>query len=122
MNTIDKQIEILQAFKEGKKIEILCDDDLWAWVDKSHIFDFEHNEYRIKPEPKLRPYKDAEEFLTAIKEHGILKSYGLYYQPIFFDDKGVIIYAGSKIESYDFVELNEYFAWQDGSPCGVEED
>lgn len=66
--TIDEQIEILQAFKEGKKIE-------WFnggyWVDKdrdNEQFNFIDLEYRI-----LEPEKTLEEEIESLGESYINK-------------------------------------------------
>lgn len=61
MIKIDKMIEVLQAFKAGKTVQ-MCGNDCIPnpkWVDiKSSTngvngyFDFEGNDYRVKAEPK----------------------------------------------------------------------
>lgn len=61
--------EILKAYSEGKTIEkhvwISCscgESEEWQKVDNLTPDDIQYYDLRIKPEPKLRPYKDAEEF------------------------------------------------------------
>lgn len=50
MNTdIKNQIEILQAYASGEPIEKRTEDRGWEPVQENHLFDFLHNEYRIKP-------------------------------------------------------------------------
>lgn len=55
-------LPIIQAYAEGKVIESRCikgDTSLW-YDDKDPSFDDDF-EYRIKPEPKYRPFAKAEE-------------------------------------------------------------
>ena len=61
---------IIQAFAEGKAIESRCikgDKSLW-YDDEDPSFD-DDLEYRIKPEPKYRPFKDAEECWLEMLKH-----------------------------------------------------
>lgn len=132
MRTIDEQIAILQAFKEGKDIEMgVYDNGKLKWLPlsefeisvKNYKFDFNNNKYRIKPNAKLRPYKSAKEFLSALAEHGPFidispAQLGDYYDlPIGIGPYGVritqMVYSLSKIKK---------FHWQDGTPCGVLEE
>ena len=47
----------MQAFIDGKIIEVLDTElDIWLEIDNP-IFDFIHNKYRIKPEKKFKPKK-----------------------------------------------------------------
>ena len=49
---IDEMIEVLQARKDGKTIEFYCAYlEAWDLYDKSK-FNFVHDIYRIKPEPR----------------------------------------------------------------------
>ena len=61
---------IIQAFAEGKAIESRCikgDKSLW-YDDEDPSFD-DDLEYRIKPEPTYRPFKDAEECWQEMQKH-----------------------------------------------------
>ena len=61
---------IIQAFAEGKTIESRCikgDKSLW-YDDEDPSFD-DDLEYRIKPEPTYRPFKDAEECWLEMQKH-----------------------------------------------------
>ena len=67
---IKKMLPILQAFADGKTIESRCikgDKSLW-YDDDDPSFDNDL-EYRIKPEPRYRPFKDAEECWNEIQKH-----------------------------------------------------
>ena len=59
---------ILQAFAEGKAIErrtkpsvVKGSDIPNDWTEMTEIEFWNNTEYRIKPEPKCRPFKGAEE-------------------------------------------------------------
>ena len=63
-------LSIIQAYAEGKAIESRCikgDKSLW-YNDEDPSFDDDF-EYRIKPEPKFRPFKNAEECWEEMKKH-----------------------------------------------------
>ena len=70
-----KFLPIIQAFSEGKQIQWLKpDSDEWIDVVGGDNVDFEdltesNVAYRIKPEPKYRPFKNAEECWNEMKKH-----------------------------------------------------
>lgn len=69
-NQAKELLPIIQAYAEGKVIESRCikgDTSLW-YDDKDPSFDNDF-EYRIKPEPKYRPFKDAEECWQEMLKH-----------------------------------------------------
>ena len=68
-------LPIIQAFSEGKTIQWLKpDSDEWIDVVGGDNVDFEdlaesNVAYRIKPEPKYRPFANAQECLEEMKKH-----------------------------------------------------
>ena len=60
--------EVLNAYAEGKPIEVFLD---WEWgeVDLNEYSFDESESYRIKKEPKYRPFKNAKECLEEMKKH-----------------------------------------------------
>ena len=72
---VKKLLPIIQAFSEGKKIQWLKpDSDEWIDVVGGDNVDFEdltefNVAYRIKPEPKYRPFKNAEECWNEMQKH-----------------------------------------------------
>ena len=63
--------EIFNAYAEGKTIEVFLDLD-WKWVEvpsDGYCFDVENKSYRIKKEPKYRPFKNAKECLEEMRKH-----------------------------------------------------
>lgn len=67
-NQAKKLLPIIQAYVEGKQIQHLYNE--WKDIDVLDI-DLAVNPelYRIKPEPKYRPFKDAEECWTEMLRH-----------------------------------------------------
>ena len=122
--TTKEKIAVMQAFDEGKPIEYkLATDSDTDWVLNSDPqWDWEKCIYRIKPEPKLRPYATPEEFLQAMKEHGPCIRLGVkqYYIPKMIDDNKGIVYA-DRFRSYfvEYKDLPGQMVWQDNTPCGI---
>lgn len=52
--SLDEQIEIIQALKDGKKIETFLDSPkCWVTIPPDHQFDFNNLKYRIVREPAV---------------------------------------------------------------------
>lgn len=71
---VKKNIGIISAFADGKTIQIL--NERGEWVDLTEreglpigILEEEPNNFRTKPEPKYRPFKDAEECWQEMLKH-----------------------------------------------------
>ena len=61
-------LPIIQAFAEGKVIEIF--DDEIGWVEKENPkFNLNPDFYRIKPVPKYRPFKTHGECWNEMLKH-----------------------------------------------------
>ena len=68
---------ILQAFAEGKVIECRTKpsalskswQDINEWTEMEELEYWNNIEYRIKPEPKYRPFADAEECWHEMQKH-----------------------------------------------------
>ena len=53
--SIESMIEVLQAYKDGKKIEYLSTmDGTWSSCIGEPLFNFDDYQYRIAPEPKKK--------------------------------------------------------------------
>ena len=119
---------ILQAFAEGRTIEcrtkpniIEGEDVPNDWTEMKEIEHWNNIEYRIKPEPKCRPFKNAEECWQEMQKHqpfGWVKDRN--------GSKFVIENVDSRgfVEVYDedtctFKEVFENHTFADGTPFGV---
>jgi hypothetical protein len=51
MMSIEEMIAVLQAAKEGKSIQLLCESGVWV-TTSSPQWNFRDVKYRVKPEPR----------------------------------------------------------------------
>lgn len=65
---IREAAKVMEAYANGKKIQYLNDDN--EWIDAPNpLFDWDNYVYRIKPEPKCRPFKTQEECWQEMLKH-----------------------------------------------------
>ena len=106
---------IIHAYAEGKAIESRCikgDKSLW-YDDEDPSFDDDF-EYRLKPEPKYRPFANAEECWNEMQKHqpfGWTKLIGAIEYSFITDVDDNINYSDA-IKEYTFA---------DGTPFGIKE-
>ena len=126
-----KLLPIIQAFAEGKTIEIRSNSKYnpGEWIETATpTFDIKSHEYRIKPGPKYRPFNDAEECWQEMLKHqpfGWIKdkqdgSYVLITNVNDDEDSG-----GMSINSnggWNFVGLMDNYTFADGTPFGIKEE
>ena len=116
---------ILQAFAEGKVIESRCikgDKSLW-YDDEDPSFD-DDLEYRIKPEPTYRPFKDAEECWLEMQKHqpfGWVKWNDVRYNIYVVSSTSVCLINGN-CANMDFAYAYQKLTFADGTPFGVKEE
>ncbi len=126
-NKIEKLVSILQAHLDGKEIEFYSSTlNQWMTSSMNSIATLTSNidNYRIKPEPKYRPFKDAEECWQEMQKHQPFgwvrdKSWGIYDMIVRVTDSG-ILFNGSALKditAYDCPFEKTSFA--DGTPFGV---
>ena len=123
-----KQIlPIIQAFAEGKTIEI---GDNRGWRDliiDSPKFDCEPSCYRIKSETKYRPFKGAEECWNEMQKHqpfGWIKPKGddTISKFMLIDSlMDEVITVRTNIR-FNYHELLEHYTFADGTPFGIIEE
>lgn len=128
-------LPIIQAFVEGKTIQyqhtyssplIVADNPNWIDVSPNGAIDFSDNplNYRIKPEPKYRPFKNKEECWQEMLKHqpfGWIKSISnseYLYSIVEIVDDCCIFVDGPKTSFYSLYK-NSTFA--DGTPFGIKE-
>lgn len=118
---------ILQAFAEGKVIETRTDpnvigkglEDMNDWTEMNEIEHWNNIQYRVKPEPTYRPFKDAEECWAEMLEHQPFgwvktKDKGIRLCMSGLNQKSAFTQVGHK---YD--EAFDEFTFADGTPFGV---
>ena len=67
-NQAKRLLPIIKAFAEGKAIQLKTVNKGWQDIH-SASFDSNPKNYRIKPEPKYRPFKNAEECWEEMQKH-----------------------------------------------------
>ena len=67
-------LPIIQAFADGKEIEYSVRGSN-AWANTSYPTWIDDRDYRIKSEPKYRPFKDADECWEEMKKHKPLNNW-----------------------------------------------
>lgn len=82
--------------------------------------------YRIKPEPKYRPFKDAEECWAEMLKHqpfGWVTCQCAFFHITYIEDKliGYCSACGTILHS-KFNDVLKSFTFADGLPFGVEEE
>ena len=136
---IKQLMDVMQAYVNGKTIQYY-DVDLsfkikhpgepnfnnkWVDVDEEHLFRPDMYDYRVKPEPKYRPFKDADECWQEMLKHepfGWIKCRGCYFNIVAVTN----VYAylseadGSAILLASKNSYNDN-TFPDGAPFGVKE-
>ena len=111
-----KQIEIKPKV-EGSYLDILEEDDM-------QYIDFKKCDLRIKPEPKYRPFKDAEECFEEMKKHQPFawikdKQQHEYFNMISICINAATTFQYDEVEYYDYQRLINEYTFADGTPFGV---
>ena len=126
MNRIEAKVflPIIQAFAEGKTIESRCikgDTSLW-YDDKDPSFDDDF-EYRIKPELKCRPFKNAEECWAEMQKHqpfGWVKVGDWYCTMREIRPTSAFCHGGGDVFHYE--DMVKQITFADGTPFGVKKE
>ena len=120
-----RRAELYLAWGDGKEIQVqnpvTCE---WKYLDINQIDGFnEELKYRIKPEPKYRPFKSKEECWNEMLKHhpfGWVKeiSSEMLYLINGISDMSIVI-----MENIDsFKEAMNIYEFKDGAPFGVVEE
>ena len=121
-------LPIIQAFAEGKIIQSRRINGMWIDLGMKTALNIislinEPQKYRIKPEPKYRPFKDAEECWQEMQKHqpfGWVKDkegeHHSLITSIIADEEEVYI---NGISGFVLDEIMEHYTFADGLPFGV---
>ena len=127
---VKEMLPILQAYAEGKVIECRTKPSAVEgtyvpndWAEMKEIAFWKNTEYRIKPEPKYRPFKDAKECWAEMLNHqpfGWIKCKEGYFNIVYVDDYYVGL-ADKDNSSILLASKNSYQdnIFADGTPFGV---
>lgn len=130
-------LPIIQAFAEGKTIQSKRINGTWIDLEMKTALNIislidQPQKYRIKPGPKYRPFKDAEECWQEMQKHqpfGWIKGSGEYKNisgiratgsyPILIN----VEHCGEQYEnSCNMSEMFKNYTFADGTPFGIKEE
>ena len=122
---------ILQAFAEGKVIEFKTKPGTIStsipneWTEMEEIRFWSNVEYRIKPESKYRPFKDAEECWQEMLKHqpfGWIKGKEDEYHTFIttVDNNDDMSLSGNS--GWSFIGIMNNYTFADGTPFGMKEE
>lgn len=116
-------LPIIQAFAEGKKIEVRVGNDSWTETDEVYGGRNNDYDYRIKTEPKYRPFKNKKECWEEMLKHqpfGWVKDVSRMYNIITIREEGIIVNTNADSSWYD-LENSIHLKFVDGTPFGIKE-
>lgn len=110
---ISDLLPIMQAYVDGKTIQYRVNKE-WEDIDNPSFNDLP-SEYRIKPEPTYRPFKNIEECWKELQKHhpvGWIKT-----------KTGTQMYGIAEIsENSDWKYRFDTYTFADGTPYGIKEE
>ena len=117
-------MNIIQAFADGKTIQAIDPyDDEWCNQTKLNFEALFEGQYRIKPEPKYRPFKDAEECWKEMLKHqpfGWVKGDKCFYNIVSVSNIDVsMANVSGDIVILNFSDVMEDNTFADGVPFGI---
>ena len=116
----EKILPVIQAIINGQKIQVNI-NNRWEDVDENHNCTFlpESYEYRIKSEPKYRPFANAEECWKEMQKHQpfawVKEKHSDRYSLV-TEVNGLSIKVK---EGCLFTDSVKYYTFADGTPFGV---
>ena len=122
-------IPIIQAFADGKTIEFFKQGEWMELNDPDFMWSADN--YRVKPEPKYRPFESLEECWNEMLKHkpfgwlksksdGIASIVGCVYAG---KDRDVrLVWATNEHSDFSVSIVFDDCVFADGTPFGVKED
>ena len=120
-------LPIIQAWAEGKTIQYQINPgSRWTDIINDLYTSNPPSNYRIKPQPKYRPFKTQEECWQEMQKHqpfGWIKRKEGYFNIVYVNDH----YAGLSDKDGSAILLSSKNSYQDnsfadGTPFGIKED
>lgn len=123
---VKQLLPLIQAFAEGKEIQVYDKTEgVWLTLD-SPRFDFEPEEYRVKPEYKYRPFLGDDECWDEMRRHepfGWVTVDGMRECILSVDPDGVMV--GDLEDGHRFfvyMAALDSCTFADGKPFGVKKE
>ena len=127
-----RRAELYSALAEGKTIQILNMEGNWVDIEVKKLnYIPETLKFRIKPEPKYRPFKNQEECWNEMNKHQpfsfvVNKDSVDYFSicRVFKDEKGIsrITFISNPYSGWDMEIVFDRFNFADGTPFGIKEE
>ena len=113
-------LPIIQAYAEGKTIQLFT-NGIWEGAENPSFEEL--SRYRIKPEPKYRPFKSQEECRNEMHKHPdfgwvIAKDSKIMYH-IYVIGIGYVLMDNMSIS---FPETFAEYEFTDGTPFGINKE
>lgn len=119
---IKELLPIIQAFAEGKQIEVKRKNE-WFGIGDDIYFSESPSDYRIKPEPKYRPFKTQEECWNEMHKHSdfgwVIAKDSKIMHLIYVVGIGCVLMDDMSIS---FLETFAEYEFTDGTPFGIKEE
>lgn len=144
---IKQLMDVMQAYVNGKTIQYYKVDlsfkiehpgepnsnNKWVDVDEEHLFRPDLYVYRVKPEPKYRPFKDADECWQEMLKHEpfgwvviIENNLSIKYNIQALVQDGVkstaVLTDDVMSEKFPFEGVLQKFTFVDGTPFGIKKE
>lgn len=124
-----KAAEVMLAYANGEEIEIAYSNSSYQTVT-SPEFNWGKVEYRVKPKPTYRPFKDNEECWNEMLKHqpigyikGKVQKNVVFITEISTNTHNELSFSLSISTSvYDAECLFSSYTFADGTPFGIQED
>ena len=119
---VKELLPLIQGYAEGKTIQFLKIDGTWRDMTEPN-FSSPANYYRIKPDPKYRPFANAQECWNEMQKHqpfGWLKS-GKLLMYIISIGEGITVHNRISNCGYSFKSAVS-LTFADGTPFGILEE
>ena len=127
-----RRAELYSALAKGKSVQVQGIDGSWVDVDIDKLNYFiETPIFRIKPEPKYRPFKSQEECWNEMLKHQpfsfVVNKDSIDYCGIcrvFKDEKGIsrITFTSNPYSDWDMEIAFDRINFADGTPFGIKEE
>lgn len=128
-NQAKELLPVIKAFSEGKDVETKTGS---GWMSIENMsFAGKPDSYRIKPEPKYRPFANAKECWQEMLKHqpfGWIKN--IEFEKYFLIDEVTSIFSDAQIHisAYEHKNWNNFSTvfhnntFADGTPFGIKEE
>lgn len=124
---VKELLPIIQAWEEGKEIQVKSRSGKWTDIKENEELSFAYSpsDYRIKPKPKYRPFKNQEECWNEMKEHqpfGWIQYNDSIVAIQNIAPNGITVTNVSKMNNFYFEECFINMKFADNTPFGIKEE